>query len=122
MKLGISSYTFGWAVGVSGQEPARRMNEHDLLDKCGEYGVKVLQIGDNLPLHTFDSARLEALAARAIQEGVQLEVGARGLTTERLAEYAGIARRLNARLIRFVVDDADYHPTPQHIVDVLLRS
>ena len=122
MKLGISSYTFGWGVGVAGQEPARRMNENDLLDKCGEYGVKVLQIGDNLPLHMFDPARLEALAARAIQGGVEIEVGARGLTTERVAEYATIARRLNARLIRFVVDDSHYHPTPQQIIDVLLRS
>ena len=122
MKLGISSYTFGWGVGVAGQEPARRMNEHDLLDKCDEFGVKVLQIGDNLPLHTFDRARLEKFAARASEAGVQIEVGARGLTTERVAEYTGIARRLNAKLIRFVVDEAGYQPTPQQIVDVVVRS
>jgi 3-oxoisoapionate decarboxylase len=124
VKLGISSYTFGWAVGAPGQEgeAARPMNEHDLLDRCGEYGVRVLQIGDNLPLHTFDPARLEALGARAVQESIQLEVGARGLTMERVAEYVAVARRLNARLIRFVVDDAGYHPTPRQMIDVLLRS
>jgi 3-oxoisoapionate decarboxylase len=122
VKLGISSYTFGWAVGVPGHKPAHPLDEHGLLDKCREHGIQLLQIGDNLRLHTFDSARLERLAARAGNEGVQLEVGARELTAERVAEYAAIASRLNAKLIRFVIDDAKYHPTPEQIVDVLLQS
>ena len=50
MTLGLSSYTFGWAVGVRGQEPARPLDECGLLDKCREHSVKLLQIGDNLPL------------------------------------------------------------------------
>ena len=98
MKLGLSSYTFGWAVGVRGHEPARPLDEHGLLDRCRERGVKLLQIGDNLPLHLFDEARLERLAMRAAQEGVQLEVGARRLTLERVDQYAAIARRLGAKL------------------------
>ena len=65
MKLGISSYTFGWAVGVRGYEPAKPLDEHGLLDKCAELGVKLLQVGDNLPLHTFDDARLTSFAERA---------------------------------------------------------
>jgi sugar phosphate isomerase/epimerase len=122
VKLGLSSYTFGWGIGVPGAEPGRPMDEHGLLDRCREHGLKLLQIGDNLPLHTFDSQRLKQLAARANQEGVELEVGARGLTVERVAEYAEIARRLNARLIRCVIDDANYHPTADEVTDILLRS
>jgi sugar phosphate isomerase/epimerase len=122
VKLGISSYTFGWSVGVPGHKPARPLDEQGLLDKCREHGVKILQIGDNLPLHTFDDARLERLAARAGKDGVQLEVGARGLTAKRLAEYAAIASRLNAKLIRFVIDEGEYRPTAEQIVDVLLQS
>ena len=121
MILGLSSYTFGWAVGVPGHAPTRPLDEHGLLDKCREHGVKLLQIGDNLPLYTFDEARLDRLAARAASEGVQLEVGARRLTLERVAEYAAIARRLGAKLIRFVIDDADYHPTPK-AVSIVLRQ
>src|SRR4051794_12595286 len=109
MILGLSSYTFGWAVGVPGHAPAQPLDEHGLLDRCREHGIKLLQIGDNLPLHTFDDTRLDRLAARAASEGVQLEVGARRLTLERVAEYAAIARRLDAKLIRFVIDDAEYH-------------
>lgn len=121
MKLGLSSYTFGWAVGVRGHEPAHPLHEHGLLDLCQKHGVKLLQIGDNLPLHTFDEARLTRLAGRAASAGVQLEVGARRLTVERVDQYATIARRLGAKLIRFVIDDADYHPTPE-AVSIVLRQ
>ena len=119
MKLGISSYTFGWAVGVPGHEPAHPLDECGLLDKARELGVKLLQIGDNLPLHTFDVARLNRLALRASNENVQLEIGARRLTVERVAEYAAIARGLDAKLIRFVIDDADYHPKPDTVTGIL---
>lgn len=119
MTLGLSSYTYGWAVGVRGHEPACPLHEHGLLDLCPKYGVKLLQIGDNLPLHTFDEARFARLAERAAHAGVQLEVGARRLTLERVNQYVAIARRLGSRLIRFVIDDADYHPTPEAISIVL---
>lgn len=122
MILGLSSYTFGWAVGVPGHAPARPIDELGLLDKCHEHGVKVLQIGDNLPLHRFDDARLSRLGERAAHEGVQLEVGARRLSLDHVAAYAAIARRLGAKLIRFVIDDADYHPTPEAVSSVLRQS
>ena len=159
MQLGLSSYTFGWAVGMPGHAPTRPLDEHGLLDKCREHGVKLLQIGDNLPLHTFDEARLAAFAANANGEGappvrsaehcsarteasresvfgsarqfarsdaprsgrVQLEVGARRLVPERVAEYARIARRLNARLIRFVIDDTGFHPPPDEVTATLKK-
>ena len=122
MKPGISSYTFGWAVGVRGHQPAHPLDENGLLDKCGELGVSLLQIGDNLPLHTFDHARLERLSSRAARDGVQLEVGARGLTIERVSQYAAIARRLHAKLIRFVIDDSNYHPPPEQVAGILLQA
>ena len=122
MLLGISSYTFGWAVGVRGHEAEQRLDENGLLDKCRAVGVRLLQIGDNLPLHTFDQARLDRLATRAAREGVQLEVGARGLTLERIAEYADIARRLNAKLIRFVVHDPDFEVKTDTVFGVLRDS
>lgn len=119
MKLGLSSYTYGWAVGVRGHEPPLALDEHGLLDKCREHDVKLLQIGDNLPLHSFDDGRLMRLARRAASEGVQLEVGARGLTVKRIAQYAAIARRLGATLIRIVIDEEDYHPAPDEIIGTL---
>lgn len=122
MKFGLSSYTYGWAVGVHGHEPARPLDEQRLLDRCHEHGLKLLQICDNLPLHTFDGARLSRLADRAADVGVQLEIGARRLTVERVAEYAAIARRLGAKLVRFVIDDADFHPTPDAVAAALPKA
>ena len=119
MTLGLSSYTFGWAVGVPGSPPAQPLDEHGLLDRCAEHGVKLLQIGDNLPLNTFSLPRLDRLAKRADREGIQLEIGARRLTRECVQEYATIARRVGAKLIRFVIDDADYHPSPEAISGLL---
>lgn len=119
MKLGISSFTCGWAVGVKGHPPAQPLDEHGLIDKARELGVGLLQIGDNLPLHNFDAARLSRFASRAARENIQIEIGARGLTAEHVASYITIARRLNARLIRFVIDDADYHPSPEVVTTVL---
>jgi len=119
MHLGLSSFTFGWAVGVPGHLPAQPLEEHGLLDRCRDLEVTLLQVGDNLPLHEFGEARLARFAARAAGERVQLEVGARGLTVERVTLYAAIARRLSARLLRFVIDDLDYHPTPETVTRVL---
>ena len=119
MILGLSSYTYGWAVGLAGHQPARPLDERGLLDHCRAQGVKLLQIGDNLPLHTFDSERLDRLANRAAREGVELEVGARRLTAERIASYTAVARQVGAKLLRFVIDDIDYHPEPGMVAAVL---
>ena len=119
MILGISSYTYPWAVGVPGHEPDRALDETGLLDLCRHHGVKLLQIGDNLPLANFDSARLDRLAARAKAEDVRLEIGARGFTMDRFVEYIALARRVGASLLRFVLDDAGYHPTPSDVSKIL---
>lgn len=122
MRLGISSYTFGWAVGVKGFARAIALNERDLLEIAARAGVSVLQIGDNLPLHTVHRSTLTDFAAAAKARGVQIEVGARRLVPERIAQYAEVARILGARLLRFVIDDADYHPSPESATSILKDS
>jgi sugar phosphate isomerase/epimerase len=119
MILGISSYTYPWAVGVRDHEPACALDETGLLDRCRQHGVKLLQIGDNLPLAAFEAARLDRLASRAKTENVRLEIGARRLTVDRAVAYVALARQVGARLLRFVIDDADYHPIPQEVSKIL---
>ena len=82
MILGLSSYTFGWSVGIPGSMPSMPMTEHDLIDRTLEAGLSCLQIGDNLPLHTFPQKRLDGLRARVGEEKIRLEVGARKLTND----------------------------------------
>jgi sugar phosphate isomerase/epimerase len=119
MKLGISSYTFPWAIGVKGHEPESPWTERELLDFAGARQIGVLQIGDNLPLESFDAARLEKLREAVERENIRLEVGARLLTAERVSAYASIAKILKARLIRFVIDDKDFHPEADEVIAVL---
>jgi sugar phosphate isomerase/epimerase len=119
IHLGLSSYTFGWAVGVPGFEPARPLDEQGLLDKVREHGLRLLQVGDNLPLHALEETRLAAFAERAVSDGVEIEVGTRRLTVERVDAYVRLARRLGSKLIRIVIDDTDYHPTPSDVAAVL---
>jgi sugar phosphate isomerase/epimerase len=113
MRLGISSYTFGWAV------QAGVFDENDLLDQALELGVSLVQFGDNLPLHEWSDARLDALSARAARENIALETGARGLTARHLQRYLEISRRLNAKLLRFVADDGEYRPSAEEIIAIL---
>src|SRR5262245_48866372 len=119
MELGLSSYSYGWAVGVPGHPPPRPMTEDDLLDCVRGFDLKLLQIGDNLPLHTFSAERLDRLAGRARSDQIKLEIGTRGLTVERVARYAAIARKLGARLIRIVIDDAGPRPRPDEVAGTL---
>jgi len=119
MILGLSSYTYGWAIGAPGHEPVRPMNEQDLLDRVRQHGVKLLQVCDNLPLLSLPPERLARFADRAASDGVLIEVGSRRLTVDHVAEMAALARRVRAKLIRFVIDGADFHPPPARIVKTL---
>jgi len=122
MILGLSSFTYAWAVGIPGHVPARPLDGLALLQQARQHGLSLLQIGDNLPLHNLENAELDRLALRARESGIRLEIGARGLTSARVADYVRIARRLDARLVRFVIDDIDYQPSPDAITGILRES
>jgi sugar phosphate isomerase/epimerase len=124
MRLGISSYTFVWAVGVPGYpQPARPLTVDGLLDKAADLGVKVVQIADNLPLHQLSPGELDRLAERASKQGVDLEVGTAGLVPDHLQQYLSIAVRLHSPFLRVVIDSEDSQPSPyaaaQMLEDVL---
>ena len=85
MKLGISSYTFTWAIGVPGYPTADRLTAFGLLDKAAALDVGVVQIADNLPLDALREDQLAALITRAASLGIQIEVGTRGILPEHLA-------------------------------------
>ncbi len=116
MKLGISSYTFTWAIGVPGHPPAHPMSALDLLDKAQELSVGVVQIADNLPLHKLSSPELTALADRAAEAGVAIEVGTRGIALDYLRTYLDLAVRLASPILRVVVDTATHRPTPDEVI------
>ena len=121
MQLGISTYTYGWAVGVPGDRPENPLDEQRLLDRAIAFGLRLVQIGDNLPVHELSNERLTGLKQRTEKENITVEIGARGLTDTRLEQYINLAQRLNSRLLRFVIDEPNYEPDINNIV-ALLRN
>ena len=122
MKLGISTYTYTWAVGVPGKLPAQPLNVFDLLAKADAAGVKCVQIADNLPLHVFSEPELDKLIQTAQQKNISLEVGTRGLTPENIENYLNIAKKLQSPFLRMVVDAPGYYPDPADIVTIIREA
>lgn len=116
MRIGISSFAFGWAVGTAAAPAATPFTADSLLDFAIAQRVPAIQFGDNLPLHAMSDADLRAFAARARQNGVAIEAGARGLTREHLGRYLEVCGILGARLLRFVIDAKPYEPSPADVV------
>lgn len=119
MILGISSFTFGWSVGVEGSMPSAPMNEVDLVNKTVAAGLHCLQIGDNLPLHTLSQERLDHLKSLIIKHNIRLEIGARKLTREHLNRYIQLAEFFHSPLLRFVVDGYQYEPDDSTIIHII---
>jgi 3-oxoisoapionate decarboxylase len=107
MKLGISTWSLPWSVGVPGYpQPERPLDAIDLVTRASDLGVGVLQIADNLPLHTLTEPELAHLAEAARRHGIALEVGTRGLDRDHLVRYIDIAAQVRARALRTVLPGA----------------
>jgi len=119
MRLGISSYTYTWAVGVPGCPPERPLKAVDLLDKAANAGVYMVQIADNLPLDRLSSDELDAFARRASDLNIVIEVGTRGISNDNLRTYLRLAERLKSPILRVVIHTPDYNPTEDEIVNTI---
>lgn len=136
MKLGISSYAYGWAVGVGRESDAsinalnwreqaqslKPFDENSLLNAAQKFGLNLVQFGDHLPIHEFDNARLQNLKERAQNENIELEIGARGLTPRHLSTYIELAHELHSPILRFVIDGANFHPSPDEVVGIIKNA
>ncbi len=113
MRLGISSYTFVWAVGIPGHEaPSKPMTVFELLDIAARLGVRVVQIADNLPLHRLSESDLDRLSQHAGQRQIDIEVGTRGIERVHLLTYLELAKRFGSPILRTVIDQ-EYHSSNQ---------
>ncbi len=120
MRLGISSYTYVWAVGVPGYPaPPQPLTALALLEKARGLGVHVVQIADNLPLDRLSNQELDELIQTARRGGIALEVGTSGTSEEHLRRYLDLAVRLGSPLLRVVLDTDDDHPSPDEAVERL---
>jgi 3-oxoisoapionate decarboxylase len=95
------------------------MGAEELLQIAKDLGVNLVQLADNIPLHQWTEEQLREFKHMAEEMGVGLEVGARGLTPERLAQYINIAEILDSPFLRFVIDEGDYEPDHETINNII---
>ena len=122
MKLGISSYTYTWTIGVPGQLPADQMNYEGLIEKALELEVGLIQVADNLPLDRMNDAELVDYYQAAMSRGIQLEAGARGMTEANLEKYIRIAGLIRSSILRFVIDGPDFSPDLNTILGIIRNA
>jgi sugar phosphate isomerase/epimerase len=120
MKLGLSTYTYTWAMGVPGHPPASPLTARGLIERALQLGVRVVQFADNLPLAKQPRKELDALIASASEQRMELELGTRGIgDSTNLFEHLELARRVGAPFLRVVVDSHGHEPSPKECVTVL---
>ena len=107
MKLGISSYTFPWSVGVADEVPGVRMSALDVIGEAHMLNVRVCQLADGLELHQLSETELAAILHTADGLGIDLEVGTRATTRQHILDYVRVARCLHSPFLRVVMRTAD---------------
>lgn len=118
-KLGIGTYAYAWAIGVSGYDTPHPMDLFAFIETLAEHQIKIAQIADNIPLDGLSDAQLKQVKSLADDKDIKLEVGTRGIAPEHLQRYIRIASLLNSPILRTVVDTKDHHPSAQEVIDIL---
>ncbi|MGK7393646.1 MAG: sugar phosphate isomerase/epimerase family protein [Candidatus Cyclobacteriaceae bacterium M3_2C_046] len=119
MNLGLGTYSLAWSIGVSGYETPEKLNALDVVRLASEYGLGVVQIADNIPLHKFDPSQLEALKLAAEKAKIKLEIGARGMNQENLIKHIKLAHYFSSDLLRVVIDAPGYRPNLPEIIAII---
>lgn len=116
MQLGLGSYACAWAIGVPGYPVQKPMDAFAFVELARELGFSLVQLADNLPLHTLSDSEQQRLIEHTQTLNLTIEVGTRGIQREHLATYLEIAKKFNSRLLRVVVDSGNHHPNPDEVI------
>jgi 3-oxoisoapionate decarboxylase len=119
IRLGLSSYTYTWAVGVTGSFPPNPLSVYGLVDKTSAHGLSLVQVADNMPLEGLDDEELHNLYNYSARNNVTLEMGSRGLTSEHTFKCLNTAEKLHSPILRMVIDRPGYEPDMKGIIDVI---
>jgi sugar phosphate isomerase/epimerase len=117
VRLGISSYTFVWGIGVPGYPlPPRPLTAEGLLARAEALGVRVVQFADNLPINRLADVELAALRESAERRQIEVEIGTCGIDPENLDSQLRLAQYFKSPIVRVVLDTVDRRPTPDEVV------
>ncbi len=119
MELGLGTYAYAWAIGVSGYPVAKPMDAFAFLRRADELGVRRVQIADNIPLDQLPEDRIEKLRAEATARSMAVEVGTRGIAPDILYRYLQLARHFGSPIVRTVIDRGDHRPGVDETIAIL---
>ncbi len=119
MKIGISTYAYPWSIGIPPYLPENRMDGYQFIKTAAEQDINLVQIADNLPLHKLSEIEREDLYKYAVDLGVEVEVGTRGLQQKNVLRYIRIAQQFNSSILRIVIDEKDFRPEVEEIKEIL---
>jgi len=107
MKLGISSYTYPWAIGFPGAIPSNPLTPLQLLKKARDLGLGLVQFGPNMPLDKLRERQLDEVIDRASSWDIDLEMGTLGIEPEGLRKQLRFAKRIGAILLKTTLGSPD---------------
>ncbi len=100
MRFGIGSFAYRWAIGRQYYQPDHPMTVDQLIDRCVDYGVKVVLLCNNFPLHDYPQAQLERIKARLEKEGIAVETGSRGTDIHYFKRMLEVSSLLGSKVLR----------------------
>lgn len=115
MRLGLGSYACAWTIGVPGYPVAQPLDVLGFVQLAQELGFSLLQIADNLPLHTLSENAQELLLEHIRAHNLIVELGTRGVQKAHLLTYLRLARTFGSSILRVVVDSQNHHPGPDEV-------
>lgn len=109
--FGVCSFAYRWSIGRPYYRPENPLGLIDFIGKMADYGVKAVQICNNVDLHEYDQKQLEEVKTALQERGLVVETGSRGTTVEHFKKHIDVASFLGARVLRVVYDiDRDKGP------------
>jgi hypothetical protein len=106
-------------VGVPGHLPPQPLTAADLVRRAADDGLGCVQIADNLPLDALADGERRDLRTLAAETAVAIEVGACGLTPDRLERHLDLAVFFHSPILRFVIDGPGHEPTIDDVVGLV---
>jgi len=106
--IGLSTYAFFWQHSSLAEHP---LTLADMLQLTRDEGVGVFQICDYAPLLGYTAAELRDLRVLADDLGIRLELGTRGVLSDHLARFLGLAETLGATMVRSMINTAEHQPS-----------
>ena len=119
MRLGLSTYSFPWAIGASDFATQKLNGWNNLLKYAMEKKINCIQFGDNYPLKELSSVELDEIRETALENSITLEVGTSGLEFYNIQEYLSIAKHLDSKFLRVVIDGPNFYPGIEEVIKTI---